>query len=78
MYFIVGLPRTTSGWDSVFVTVDRFSKMSHLIPYKTTHDASYITHLFIKEIVRIHGFPVNIVLDRDAKFMGHFWKTLWR
>ena len=78
MNFIVGLSRKMIGLDSVFIVVDRFSKMSHFIPYKTTHDATHIAHNFFKEIVRIHGFPFSIVVDRDVKFMGNFRKTLWK
>ena len=77
MDFIVGLPRTRIGMYSVFVVVDRFGKMSHYIPCKTTHDANNFANLFFKEVVRIHGLPRSIVAHMDVKFMGYIWKTLW-
>ena len=76
MDFIVGLHRKKIGLDSVFMVVDRFSKMSHFLPYKTTHYASHIANLFFKEVVRIHWLLMSIVANKDFKFMGNFWKTL--
>ena len=72
MDFVIGLAKTKIGLDSIYEVVDRFRKMSHFIPCKTTHDDIYIAHLFFKEIVRIHGLPLSTVYGKDVKFMSHF------
>ena len=76
MDFVVGLPRTTGMYDSVWVVVDRFTKSAHFLPVKVTYSVDQYADLYVKEIVRLHGVPKSIVSDRDPKFTSKFWMSL--
>ncbi|GJW53879.1 putative reverse transcriptase domain-containing protein [Tanacetum coccineum] len=76
MDFITKLPRTPSGYDSIWVIVDRLTKSAHFIPINEKFKMERLTRLYLKEIVCRHGVPVSIISDRDPRFASRFWSSL--
>jgi hypothetical protein len=73
---IVGLPATQSGYDSIWIIVDQFSKVAHFIPVKTIYKGAKLAELYIARIVCLHGVPKKIVSDRGTQFTSRFWEKL--
>jgi uncharacterized FAD-dependent dehydrogenase len=76
MDFIVGLPKTQSGYDSIWVIVDHLSNVAHFISVKTTYKGSKLAELYIARIVCLHGVPKKIVSDKGTQFTSKFWEKL--
>ncbi|GKE76350.1 putative reverse transcriptase domain-containing protein, partial [Tanacetum coccineum] len=76
MDFVSGFPRTPSGYDTIWVIVDRLTKSAHFLPMKKTDSIEKLTRLYLKEIVCRYGVPVSIISDRDIHFTSRFWRSL--
>jgi hypothetical protein len=76
MDFIVGLPRTTKGFDSIWVIIDRLTKIAHFLPVKTYNPIITYAQIYIACILSLHEIPKTIVLDREQQFVSKFWEEL--
>jgi transposase InsO family protein len=74
--FIVGLPKTAKGFDSVWVIIDRLTKVAHFLPVKVKYIVATYAELYITRILRLHGVPKPIVSDRGPQFVSKFWEEL--
>jgi hypothetical protein len=76
MDFVVGLPKTLKGHDSIWVIVDRLIKVAHFLPVRTNYGGEKLARLYVDNIVKLYGVPSRIVLDRGTQFTSRFWKSL--
>jgi transposase InsO family protein len=75
MDFIVDLPES-NGFTSIWVIVDRFNKMAHVLPLATGNTAESLAKSFLEQIWKLHGLPDEIISDRDSRFTARFWTEL--
>ena len=68
----MGLPKARRAFDSVWVVVDRMTKLAHFLPVKTTYGAEDYARLYIHDLVRLHEIPLSIISDRGTQFTSHF------
>jgi hypothetical protein len=76
MDFVVGLPMTSKGYDSIWVIVDRLTKTVHFLPVKVMYPVITYAELYIARISSLHGVPKTIVSDRGPQFVSKFWEEL--
>ena len=74
--FVTRLPRTLRNKDSVWVIVDRLTKLAHFLAMRITDSVLALGKLYVKDIVRLHGVPLSTISDRDPRFTSPFWQSL--
>nr|GEU86488.1 putative reverse transcriptase domain-containing protein [Tanacetum cinerariifolium] len=76
MDFITKLPKTTNGYNTIWVIVDRLTKSAHFLPMRENEPMEKLMKLYMKEVVTRHGVPVSIISDCDGRFTSLFWQAL--
>ena len=72
----MGLPKTQAGYDTIWVIMDKLMKSAHFLPIRANYPLEKLAQLYIQEIVRLHGVPSTIVLDKDPRFTFRFCGAL--
>ncbi|GJT51127.1 putative reverse transcriptase domain-containing protein [Tanacetum coccineum] len=76
MDFVTKLPKSSQGYDTIWVIVDRLTKSAIFVPMRKTDPLDKLARMYLKEVVTRHGIPVSIIYDRDSRFTSNFWKSL--
>ncbi|GJV98556.1 putative reverse transcriptase domain-containing protein [Tanacetum coccineum] len=75
MDFITQLPKTSSGYDTIWVIVDCLTKSAHFFPMRENDLIERLTKLYLKEVLTRHGITISIICDRGVRFMSNFWRS---
>nr|GEZ20891.1 putative reverse transcriptase domain-containing protein [Tanacetum cinerariifolium] len=76
MDFVTKLPKSSQGYDTIWVIVDRLTKSAIFTPIREIDPMDKLARIYLKEVVTRHGIPVSIISDRDPRFASNFWRSL--
>ncbi|GJX85537.1 putative reverse transcriptase domain-containing protein [Tanacetum coccineum] len=76
MDLVTKLPRSSGGYDAIWVIVDRLTKSAHFLPIREDYKTEKLARIYINEIVARHSVPVSIISNRDGRFSSHLWQAL--
>nr|GEU57832.1 reverse transcriptase domain-containing protein [Tanacetum cinerariifolium] len=72
MDFVTKLPKSSQGYDTIWVVVNRLTKSTIFTPIRETEPMDKLARIYLKEVVTRHGIPVSIISDHDSKFTSNF------
>ncbi|GJU26622.1 putative reverse transcriptase domain-containing protein [Tanacetum coccineum] len=76
MDFVTKLPKSSQGYDTIWVIVGRLTKSAIFVPMRETDTMKKLARMYLKEVVTRHGIPVSIIYNRDPRFASNFWRSL--
>ncbi|GJW82093.1 putative reverse transcriptase domain-containing protein [Tanacetum coccineum] len=68
MDFVVNLPKSSQGYDTIWVIVDRLTKSSIFVLMRETDPMEKLARMYVKEVVMRHGIPISIICDRNPSY----------
>nr|GEX64321.1 putative reverse transcriptase domain-containing protein [Tanacetum cinerariifolium] len=75
MDVVTKLPKSSQGYDTIWVVVDRLTKSTIFTPIRESDPMDKLARIYLKEVVTRHGIPVSIISDRDPRFASKFWRS---
>ncbi|GJS02249.1 putative reverse transcriptase domain-containing protein [Tanacetum coccineum] len=76
MDFVMKLPKSSQGYNTIWVIIDRLTKFAIFVPMRETDSMDKLARMYLKEVVMRHGIPLSIICDRDPRFASNFWRSL--
>ncbi|GJT73905.1 putative reverse transcriptase domain-containing protein [Tanacetum coccineum] len=76
MDFMTKLPRTSSGYDTIWIIMDRLTKSTNFLPMCEDYKMDKLARIYLNEIVARYGVPISIISDRDSQFTLRFWQSM--
>ncbi|GKD11949.1 putative reverse transcriptase domain-containing protein [Tanacetum coccineum] len=76
MDFVMNLPKSSQGYNTIWVIVDRLTKSAIFIPMRKTDPMDKLARMYLKEVITRHGIPLSIICNRDPRFASNFWRSL--
>ncbi|GJY69078.1 putative reverse transcriptase domain-containing protein, partial [Tanacetum coccineum] len=76
MDFVTKLPKSSQGYDTIWVIVDQLTKSAIFVPMRGTDPMDKLARMYLKEVVMRHGIPVSIICDRDPRTQSNYCRSL--
>nr|GFC59044.1 reverse transcriptase domain-containing protein [Tanacetum cinerariifolium] len=76
MDFVTTLPKSSQGYDTIWVIIDRLTKSTIFTSIRETDPMDKLAKIYLKAVVTRHGIPVSIISDHDPRFASNFWRSL--
>ncbi|GKD06283.1 putative reverse transcriptase domain-containing protein [Tanacetum coccineum] len=76
MDFVTKLPKSSQGYETIWVIDDRLTKSAIFVPMRETDPMDKLARMYLKEVVTRHGIPLSIICDRDLRFTSNLWRLL--